>query len=112
VTLIGDAAHPMLPFLAQGAAMAIEDAVVLADMLQRYGDDPADALRAYEGARHHRIARAQRASQSQGRIYGLAGPQAALRNLGMRAVGGKRLLARQHWLYDWQPPKLLPWMPA
>ena len=45
MTLIGDAAHPMLPFLAQGAAMAIEDAAVLADMLAKYLDDPADALR-------------------------------------------------------------------
>ena len=41
MTLIGDAAHPMLPFLAQGASMAIEDAVVVADMLDKYLDDPA-----------------------------------------------------------------------
>jgi salicylate hydroxylase len=107
VTLIGDAAHPMLPFLAQGAAMAIEDAAVLADMLQRYGDDPADALRAYEGARHHRTARAQRAARRQGRLYGLSGPEATLRNLAMRVLGSQRLLARQHWLYSWQPPQLL-----
>jgi len=107
VTLIGDAAHPMLPFLAQGAAMAIEDAAVLADMLARYGDDPADALRAYEGARRHRTARAQRAARRQGRLYGLSGPQAALRNLTMRLLGSERLLARQHWLYSWQPPQLL-----
>ncbi|HWE78159.1 MAG TPA: FAD-dependent oxidoreductase, partial [Pseudolabrys sp.] len=46
VTLIGDAAHPMLPFLAQGAGMAIEDAAVLAWCLKEYRDDPADALRA------------------------------------------------------------------
>src|SRR4029450_5393333 len=65
VTLIGDAAHPMLPFLAQGASMAIEDAAVLADMLARYLDDPADALRAYEGARWHRAARAQQFSRRQ-----------------------------------------------
>lgn len=107
VTLIGDAAHPMLPYLAQGAAMAIEDAAVLADMLQRYGDDPADALRAYEGARRHRTARAQRAARRQGRLYGLGGPEAALRNLAMRWLGSERLLARQHWLYGWQPPQLL-----
>jgi salicylate hydroxylase len=112
VTLIGDAAHPMLPFLAQGAAMAIEDAAVLADMLHRYGDDPADALRAYEGARHHRTARAQRASQRQGLIYGRHGVQAVLRNLGMRAVGGEKLLARQDWLYSWQLPQLLRNSPA
>jgi 2-polyprenyl-6-methoxyphenol hydroxylase-like FAD-dependent oxidoreductase len=104
VTLIGDAAHPMLPFLAQGAGIAIEDAAVLADMLGKYLDDPCDALRAYEGARHHRAARAQQASRRQGRIYGLSGPEAFVRNLAMRAMGGEKLRARYDWLYDWQPP--------
>ena len=104
VTLIGDAAHPMLPFLAQGAGMAIEDAAVLADMLGKHLDDPSDALRAYEGARHHRTARAQQASRRQGRIYGLSGPEAFVRNLAMRAMGGEKLRARYDWLYDWQPP--------
>jgi len=107
VTLIGDAAHPMLPFLAQGAGMAIEDAAVLADMLGKYLDDPCDALRAYEGARHHRTARAQQASRRQGRIYGLSGPEAFVRNLAMRAMGGEKLRARYDWLYDWQPPELV-----
>ena len=106
VTLIGDAAHPMLPFLAQGAAMAIEDAAVLADMLAKYLDDPADALRAYEGARHHRTMRAQHLSRRQGRIYGQTGPEALVRNLVMRAMGGEKLRARYDWLYDWQPPEL------
>jgi salicylate hydroxylase len=105
VTLIGDAAHPMLPFLAQGAGMAIEDAAVLADMLAKYLDDPADALRAYEGARHHRTERAQHASRKQARIYGMTGPEALFRNLGMRALGGQRLRARQDWIYSWQPPE-------
>jgi salicylate hydroxylase len=107
VTLIGDAAHPMLPFLAQGAGMAIEDAAVLADMLGKYLDDPCDALRAYEGARHHRTARAQQATRRQGRIYGLSGPEAFVRNLAMRAMGGEKLRARYDWLYDWHPPELL-----
>ena len=57
VTLIGDAAHPMLPFLAQGGAMAIEDAAVLAQCLTR-DDDIAHALRSYEWARRRRVARA------------------------------------------------------
>jgi salicylate hydroxylase len=105
VTLIGDAAHPMLPFLAQGAGMAIEDAAVLADMLEKYIDDPADALRGYEGARWHRTARAQLASRRQGRIYGLTGPEALVRNFTMRAMGGEKLRARYDWLYDWQPPE-------
>jgi salicylate hydroxylase len=105
VTLIGDAAHPMLPFLAQGAAMAIEDAAVLADMLGRYRDNPADALRGYEGARWHRTARAQQAARKQGRIYGLGGPEALVRNLGMRLMGGEKLRERYDWLYNWRPPE-------
>ena len=105
VTLIGDAAHPMLPFLAQGAAMAIEDAAVLSDMLAKYIDDPADALRAYEGARWHRTMRAQHAARRQARIYGLTGPEAFVRNLAMRGMGGEKLRARYDWLYSWRPPQ-------
>jgi salicylate hydroxylase len=105
VTLIGDAAHPMLPFLAQGAAMAIEDAAVLADMLGKYLDDPSDALRAYEGARWHRTMRAQHAARRQARIYGLTGPEAFVRNLAMRGMGGEKLRARYDWLYSWRPPQ-------
>lgn len=104
VTLIGDAAHPMLPFLAQGAGMAIEDAAVLAGFLGEYRDDPADALRAYEGSRRHRTARAQQASAKQGRIYGMTGPEALVRNLVMRMTGGEKLLARYDWIYSWQVP--------
>ena len=108
VTLVGDAAHPMLPFLAQGAGMAIEDAAVLADMLGKYRDDPADALRAYEGARRLRTERAQQASRRQARIYGMSGPEALIRNLAMRAMGGERLRARYDWLYSWKPPEFVP----
>jgi len=104
VTLIGDAAHPMLPFLAQGAGMAIEDAAVLAWCLKEYLDDPADALRAYEGARRHRTARAQDTSHKQGKIYGRSGPEALVRNLGMKFMGGDRLRARYDWIYKWRPP--------
>lgn len=106
VTLIGDAAHPMLPFLAQGAGMAIEDAAVVAAMLGKYIDDPADALRAYEGARRHRTVRAQKASARQANIYGKSGPEALVRNLVMKAMGGERLRRRYDWLYNWKPPEL------
>jgi len=105
-TLIGDAAHPMLPFLAQGAGMAIEDGAVLAAMLGKYLDDPADALRGYEGARRRRLARVQNASRRQGRVYGLTGPEALIRNLTMQAMGGEKLLRRFDWLYNWQAPAL------
>jgi salicylate hydroxylase len=104
VTLIGDAAHPMLPFLAQGAGMAIEDAAVLAWCLKRYLDDPADALRAYEGARRNRTARAQEVSHKQGALYGRSGPEALVRNLGMKIMGGDRLRAHYDWIYTWRSP--------
>lgn len=104
VTLIGDAAHPMLPFLAQGAAMAIEDGAVLADMLANNLDNPRKALREFERTRRARAARAQKASRRQGRIYGLSGPEALVRNIVMRTKGGERLLTRYDWLYKWQPP--------
>lgn len=104
VTLLGDAAHPMLPFLAQGGAMAIEDAAVLAAALAG-GGDAGKALRAYERARRKRTATAQKAARRQARIYGLTGPEALIRNLVMRAKGGEKLLARYDWLYAWRPPK-------
>ena len=103
VTLIGDAAHPMLPFLAQGAGMAIEDAAVIADCLAHYRSPP-DALRNYEAVRAPRTQRVRDASRKQGKIYGMSGPEALVRNFGMRLLGGERLLARQDWLYSWKPP--------
>ena len=105
VTLVGDAAHPMLPFLAQGAGMAIEDATVLADRLARGIENPSGALRLYETDRLERTARAQQMSRRQGRIYGLTGPEALIRNIGMRLLGNEKLLARQDWLYSWKPPE-------
>jgi salicylate hydroxylase len=108
VTLIGDAAHPMLPFLAQGAGMAIEDAAVVASMLGKYIDNPEDALRAYENARRRRTARAQKESARQAKIYGKTGPEALVRNLVMKALGGERLRRRYDWLYSWQPPEMAP----
>ena len=65
VTLLGDAAHPMMPTLAQGAAIAIEDGYVLARSLHRYSGDPASGLQAYEGARRPRTSRVQRQAREQ-----------------------------------------------
>lgn len=103
VALLGDAAHPMLPFLAQGAAMAIEDAAMLANCLARPHADTADALRAYAGMRRGRVARAQNAARFAGRMYQLSGPSAALRNIALSAMGGERLRERYDWLYSWRP---------
>jgi salicylate hydroxylase len=65
VTLLGDAAHPMMPTLAQGAAIALEDAVVLARHVARDADDPARALQAYEAARLPRARRVQLQAREQ-----------------------------------------------
>ncbi len=107
VTLLGDAAHPMLPYLAQGAAMAIEDAAVVAQCLARTPDDPTAALRAYETARWARATKVQRLAARNGARYHLAGVRAMVRNLAMHALGGAHLLRHYDWLYDWRPPAAL-----
>ena len=103
VTLLGDAAHPMLPALAQGAAMAIEDAYVLADCLARMPDQPVRALRRYERQRRRRTARVQRVARWNSRVYHLKGVAAFLRNRALRSRGGQGLLRRYDWLYGWRP---------
>jgi salicylate hydroxylase len=102
VALIGDAAHAMSPFLAQGAAMAIEDAVVIARELAAHSDDVTKALNRYVRVRRRRVIRVTRASRSNADLYHLAQPIAAFRDIGMRLLGGPRLLRRYHWLYGWK----------
>ncbi len=102
MTLLGDAAHPSLPFMAQGAAMAIEDAVTLAQCLSAHGVEPVEALRLYEGLRRRRTARIQRASRMTGRVYHLSGPLAHLRDAVLARMGGEKLRERYDWLYDWR----------
>ncbi|MBX3707892.1 MAG: FAD-dependent monooxygenase [Pseudomonadales bacterium] len=71
-TLLGDACHPMLPYLAQGAAMAIEDAWVLARMLEHWEDEPTEGLVQYERYRRPRTARVQAGSRAQGETFHLS----------------------------------------
>ena len=101
VTLLGDAAHAMPPFLAQGAAQAIEDAVVLAGCVKGASDIPA-ALRQYEALRQPRTARVQTAARGMDRIYHLSGPARLARDLVMRARSGDAVLERYRWIYDWR----------
>jgi salicylate hydroxylase len=102
VALLGDAAHPMLPFLAQGAAQAIEDAAALARSL---ADSPSieTGLATYEHMRHSRAARVQETSRKQVGLYHLTGPAALARNMAMKLMGPQRLLKRYDWLYEKQP---------
>lgn len=103
MALLGDAAHPILPFLAQGAAMALEDAAVLADSLSSAPHDVASALQAYSAIRAPRVRAVAAASERNGRIYHLSGPAAEIRNVAMRMVSGRRILARYAWLYGYHP---------
>jgi len=96
--LVGDAAHPMVPFLAQGAAQAIEDAGALGRTVAQAQDIPA-ALALYSRDRVERAARVQREALRQGRIYHLGGPLAFARDTTMRMLGPRRLSERYDWLY-------------
>jgi len=98
VTLLGDAAHPMLPFVAQGAAAAIEDALALARHL-RDAEEIVPALRAYEAERGPRGAQMQIAAQRTGRAYHASGFPRLARNFVLRRAGGHRLLMRHAWIY-------------
>ena len=79
-TLLGDAAHPMLQYLAQGACMAIEDAVTLGAALRAQPDDIPAAFRAYQQARYLRTGRVQLTARFYGEIYHASGVMRELRN--------------------------------
>jgi len=102
VALMGDAAHPMLPFLAQGAAQAIEDSGALGEVLAR-GQNIETSLLAYQEMRCLRAAQVQRESRRQATIYHFAGPAALLRDMAIRALGPQKMLARYDWLYNAHP---------
>ena len=105
VTLLGDAAHPMLQYLAQGACMAIEDAVVLAHCVQRSRGDFATAFLAYEKARYLRTARVQLTARYYGEIYHAAGVVREVRNWFLQPAAPPEPKAKPSfsgvaWLYD------------
>ena len=99
VTLLGDAAHPMFPFFAQGAAQSIEDAAVLARCLVASPDDPARALKRYESARLDRTARLQQISHARRDSNHLPdGPEQQARDT---ALAGADPLVANGWIYGY-----------
>ncbi|MEW2386373.1 FAD-dependent monooxygenase [Micromonospora sp. NPDC047707] len=112
IALLGDAAHPVLQYLAQGACQAIEDAVTLVEALDRArgepaadggGNDVARAFTAYQRARLPRTSRVQRSARTWGDIWHLHGAAALVRNelLRQRTPDDHSHI---DWLFDWQPP--------
>jgi salicylate hydroxylase len=101
VALLGDAAHPMRPYLAQGAGMAIEDAQVLAQILCAGGASVPEQLKSYAQARWARNARVQARAIRNGRIFHAQGAVALGRNLSMRLMGER--VMDVPWLYGGGP---------
>ena len=96
----------MLPYLAQGAALAIEDAVTLAACLVELPRDPSTAFRNYEALRRPRAARVQSLARRYGWLYHLRGPLRVARNLVLERRREARALQRFDWLYrDPRPSK-------
>lgn len=106
VALLGDAAHPTLPCLAQGGAMAIEDAYVLARCLKDNLDDLPKGLQKYDAMRIERAGRLQLASSAAADMYHMRGPQRLARNLALKAAAKfapEKPLERYDWLYAYDP---------
>ncbi|MEO0546139.1 MAG: FAD-dependent monooxygenase [Pseudomonadota bacterium] len=102
IGLIGDAAHAMVPYAAQGGVSAIEDAAVLAKCFSQTPDDAPEALAAYAKQRRPRVSRVMALSQSNRKIYHLSGPMRFARNTVMKLTPPALLERRMDWLYRWR----------
>jgi salicylate hydroxylase len=101
VTLLGDAAHPTTQYIAQGACMAMEDAVTLCEALRVHGNDWAKALDLYQRSRVARTARIVLSSREMGRIYHAKGVERLVRNDLWRGRSPERFYDAMEWLYGW-----------
>jgi salicylate hydroxylase len=102
VTLLGDAAHPMLQYLGQGACMAVEDAICLADRAVAADGDYAKAFSTYQAARYLRTGRVQIMARVYGEFYHAGGVAKELRNLMLGARTPDDAMAGMEWLYGEQ----------
>ena len=107
VTLLGDAAHPMLQYLAQGAGQAIEDAVVLREALRFTRGDIQQAFQKYQQARYLRCGRVQLTARFYGDIYHATGVQRELRNQLFQSGTESAGFAGLKWMYDGIEPSKL-----
>jgi len=104
VALLGDAAHPILPFMAQGAALAIEDAAMLAARLAGTGGDRtrfSAALAHYARGREKRARKVRKLARANGRSYHAGFPIAFARDRAMWLLGANGMVRRYRWLYGW-----------
>ena len=106
VTLLGDAAHPMLQYLAQGACMALEDAVTLGEAIRfhnsTHSSDYAPAFNHYQHSRVARTARVVLSSREMGRIYHARGVERLVRNELWKGRTPERFYDAMEWLYSWR----------
>ncbi len=105
IALIGDAAHAMLPFAAQGAGMAIEDGFVLAHTVSKHTGDISRALREYDNLRRTRVLKVIKRTHLNRFAYHAWGPAALARNLVFK-LRGPALMDSLSWLYDYRAPGL------
>lgn len=105
VTLLGDAAHPMLQYLAQGAGQAIEDSVVLGEALKASGGHIAQAFEKYQQARYLRTGRVQLTARFYGDIYHASGVTRELRNRMFQSGQESAGFAGLKWMYEGIDPK-------
>ena len=102
VTLLGDAAHPTTQYMAQGACMAMEDAVTLGEALRVHGNDWPCALEHYQRSRVPRTARIVLSSREMGRLYHAKGVERLVRNELWKSRSPERFYDAVEWLYGWK----------
>ena len=106
-TLLGDAAHPMLQYMAQGACMAIEDAVTMREALKACDRDIEKAFRLYETKRIPRTGRVVLSAREMGRLFHADGVERLIRNSMWQGRSPERYYDAIEWLYGWTVDKCL-----
>lgn len=103
ICLLGDAAHPTLPFLAQGGVLALEDAATLATCVAQSPEDITRAFAVYDRERLARTTSVVAQARRNGQIYHLDGIAARARDATLRLTPPEMLMARYDWVYGWKP---------